>query len=142
MRVLSVNISSLEGDIAGNVARACETIRAAGPADLVILPEIFTCGYCARDLTPWAEDVSSPTFATFQALAAERDCVLGWGFAAPSGVPGKVYNAYAVAEPGRAPQVYYKTHLHPYLAGHPFNEPEFIIAGDRLGLVETRFGKL
>jgi predicted amidohydrolase len=142
MRVLSINFNSVEGDIAGNVARAIAIIRAQAPADLIILPELFTSGYCALDLTPWAETPDSSTFATFQALAEELDVVLGWGYAAPSAVPGKVYNAYAVAQPGRVPQIVHKTHLHPYHPGHQFNEPAFLVPGDRLGLVETRLGLL
>jgi predicted amidohydrolase len=141
MRVLSVNFNSVCGDIAGNVARAADVIRANMPADLVLLPELFTAGYAATDLTPWAEDAGGLTFATFQALVEELDIVLGWGFAQRADVPGKVYNAWALVEPGRAPQIVRKTHLHPYHPGHAFDEPAFLVPGGALGLVDTRLGR-
>jgi predicted amidohydrolase len=145
MRVLSVNFCSREGDIAGNVARAASLIRAhhaADPVDLVVLPELFTSGYCALDLTPWAETPGSPTFATFAALAAELDVVIGWGFAERSDVPGMVYNAYALLEPGQAPVFYRKTHLHRSRPGTAFHEPGFLLPGPRLEVFPTRLGRL
>ena len=147
VRILGVCFQSVEGDIKGNVSRATALIRKAtkqSPVDLVVLPELFTCGYCDMNLQPWAEDQKSDTFGTFDAfgtLANELDAVIGWGFAESSGSQ-KVYNSYALVEPGGRVSIVRKTHLHISTPGTRANEPEFLLPGDRLGIVDTRFGRL
>jgi predicted amidohydrolase len=144
IRVLGVSVDSAEGDVAGNVERAVDSVvrefRQA-PADLVVLPELFTCGYCALDLTPWAEDATGETVRRFERLANELDCTICFGFA-ESGDGRRVYNSLAVVEPGRPPAVVRKTHLHRSAPSSASNEPEFLLAGDELGLVRSRLGLL
>ena len=143
-RILGVCFRSREGAVAENVERAERVIREAARenrVDLVVLPELFTSGYCAPDLTPWAEDEGSETFRRFAALARELDTVIGWGFAG-RGDGRRVYNSYAVIEPGRPPAIVRKTHLHRSQPGSPIDEPAFLLPGDQLGLVDTRLGRL
>jgi len=144
MRVLGVSFATTEGDISGNVNGGVAMVRdfcQTQPVDLVIFPEMFTCGYCALDLTPWAEDEHSETFSILGWLAAEIDAIVGWGFAERA-APGKVRNSFALIEPGRAPTVVRKTHLHISQPGTRENEPEFLLPGDALGIVDTRIGRL
>jgi len=133
-----------EGDVAGNVARALDTVARVVrqlPADLVVLPELFSCGYCASDLTPWAEGSGGETVRRFDELARELDCTICFGFA-EAGDGRRVYNSSAVVEPGRPPAVVRKTHLHRSAPGTAANEPEFLLAGEALGLVPSRLGLL
>lgn len=105
IRVLGVGFDSAEGDVAGNVAGALETVRRAvreSPADLVVLPELFTCGYCGLDLTPWAEPLGGETVRRFHELARDLDCTICFGLA-EAGDGRRVYNSCAVVEPGRPP---------------------------------------
>ena len=144
MRVLGVSIATHEGDVSGNVARGVGMVREfcqSQPVDLVIFPEMFTCGYCALDLSPWAEDQSSATFPAFRALTEEIEAVVGWGFAERA-TPGKVYNSFALLEPGKPPAIVRKTHLHISTPGTRENEPEYLLPGDELGIVDTHLGRL
>jgi omega-amidase len=144
VRVLGVGFDSAEGDVAGNVAGALETVRRAvreSPADLVVLPELFTCGYCGLDLTPWAQPSGGEAVQRFHELARDLDCTICFGLA-ESGDGRRVYNSCAVVEPGRPPAVVRKTHLHRSVPGTAANEPEFLLAGDALGLVPSRLGLL
>jgi len=144
MRLLGVSFVTKEGDISGNISGGVAMVRAfcqTQPVDLVVFPEMFTCGYCALDLTPWAEDKHSETFNILDRLAEEIDAIVGWGFAEWA-APGKVRNSFALIEPGKAPTVVRKTHLHISQPGTRENEPEFLLPGDTLGIVDTRIGRL
>ena len=144
MKVLGVNFLTQECEVKQNVEKAIRFIRswlAEYPADLVILPEFFTCGYCKMDLQPYAEQADGPSVKAFMDLAEELDVIIGFGFMEDSGKP-KPYNTYALIEPGRPIYYYRKTHLHISEPGTAFNEPEMMIAGDSLGIVDTRLGRL
>src|SRR6476620_7163036 len=55
IRILGVPFTSKEGEVAANVEGAIRLIReemAKSPVDLVVLPELFTCGYAGPDLSP------------------------------------------------------------------------------------------
>jgi predicted amidohydrolase len=144
IKVLALQFDSIPGDVGGNVSRAIEQVRSFvdhTPVDLVVLPELFTCGYAGTDLSAFAEDSKDATFEAFRSLAEDLDLVIGWGFPHKSG-SHQVYNSFAVIEPGRTPQIVHKTHLHRSQTDDRVNEPGFLMPGDRLGLVETRIGRL
>lgn len=144
MKVLGVHFQSEEGQIQKNVENAVELIRFLvknRPVDLVLLPELFTSGYCATNLKPYAESRKGNSVNTFAELAEELDVVVGLGFVEDSG-QDKPYNSYALIEPGKPVYFYHKTHLHISDRGSRINEPEHFLAGDSLGLVDTRLGRL
>ena len=101
----------------------------------------YTCGYCGKDLSPWAESPDSETFRIFGALAEEIDALIGWGFAERTG-SRRVYNSFALLGPDQPVSVVHKTHLHMSGPGSRANEPDLLVAGDRLGLVNTRVGRM
>ncbi|MFA6133112.1 MAG: carbon-nitrogen hydrolase family protein [Phycisphaerae bacterium] len=144
VKILCIPYTSVEKDTTANVAGVLEIIdaeMAKERADLVVLPELFTCGYAAPNLAPYAEPLKGPSFAKFKACSEKWDVLLGYGFAECSG-GDRVYNSWALLEPGKEPHVYRKTHLHPAAAGSPVNEPEFLLAGDKLEPFATRLGTL
>ena len=144
MKVLGVNFLSKEGQVQENVARAIELVRfwlRNHPVDLVLLPEMFTAAYCSTNLLPYAESKDGDSVKAFSKLAEELDVIIGFGFVEDSG-QDKPYNSYAVIEPGKPAYFYRKTHLHISQPGSRINEPEYLLAGDALGLVDTRLGKL
>ena len=144
MKVLGINFLSREGQVRENVARAIELIRfwlRTQPADLVLLPELFTCAYCSTDLKPYAESRDGDSVSAFAQLAGELDIIVGFGFVEDSG-RDKPYNSYAIIESGNPVCFYRKSHLHISHAGSRINEPEYLLAGDALGLVDTRLGRL
>ena len=143
MRILGVPFRSEEGQIAANVEAACRIIRdemRKESVDLVVLPELFTAGYCSLDLEPYAEDLDGDSMRSFGELSQELDTVIGFGFAERSG-ERRVYNSWALVEPGGATHVYRKTHLHP--TGYDrANEPDFLLPGQSLEPFDTRLGKI
>ena len=144
MKILGVQFKSKEGQVQKNVTRAIELIRALvknKPVDLVLLPELFTSGYCGTQLKTDAESKEGDSVTAFSELARELDVVVGFGFVEDSG-RGKPYNSYALIEPNKPVYSYHKTHLHVSRPGARFNEPEYFLAGDSLGLVNTRLGRI
>src|SRR5512133_3124609 len=135
MNILGLQCCTEEGAVERNVAHAAELIRrhvAAQKTDLVVLPELATCGYAGSDFRPWAEPGDGPSVTRFARLATELDVLIGFGFAEAAG--GEVFNSWALVEPGRPPFVYRKIHLHHARAGNDFaDEPRFFTSGDRLG---------
>lgn len=141
IKILGIPFQSQEGQIEANVNAAIQTIRremAKERADLVVLPELFTCGYCGFDLSPYAEAVDGVTVRKFTELSRELDVLIGFGFAESSG-KRKVYNSWILIEPGKR-HLYRKTHLHPTAAGGKTNEPEFLLPGKSLEPFATRLG--
>lgn len=143
MRILGLPYTTAEGTIAANVDGAIRIIRQelkTDPVDLVVLPEMFTAGYAAADLAPYAEPVNGPSMTKFRKCSDELGVTIGYGFAETSGQK-RVYNSWALLEPGSDVQIYRKTHLHPSCQPR-VNEPDFLLAGDSLEPMATRLGKL
>ena len=144
VRCLAVCFDSEEGNIQANVSLAERSIRgftSIRPVDLVVLPELFTCGYCATDFAPWAEDESSPTFGAFRRLAEEIDAIVSWGFVKRAG-GARPYNCCALLEPGKPTVFASKSHLNLSRPGSKGAETEFFSPGEYLGVFDTRIGRL
>src|SRR4051812_13329866 len=101
------------GDVTGNAAkaRAARDRAKADGADLLVLPELFMCGYPPEDL------VLKPAFqaacrAAVEELARET---AGGGPAILIGTPwvedGKLYNACALLDDGRIASLRFKANL-------------------------------
>src|SRR5207302_11162006 len=133
-----------EGQVEANVKAAIQITRqemAKDPVDLVVLPELFTCGYCGYDLSPYAESANGPSARKFAELSRELDVLIGFGFA-ESSAKKRVYNSWMLIEPGSKRHLYRKTHLHPTSAGGKTNEPELFLPGQSLEPFVTRLGSL
>lgn len=144
VKILGIPFVSQECRIEANVDAAIHIIReemAKDRVDLVVLPELFTCGYCGLDLSPYAEPADGPSVQKFMALSRELDVLIGFGFAERSGQK-RVYNTWALIEPDSKRHLYRKTHLHPTSAGGKTNEPEFLLPGASLEPFATRLGSI
>ncbi len=136
LRIALAQLNPVVGDIAGNAARLERTrSEAAGlGADLVLLPELFICGYPPEDL------VRKPAFANACREAIEDLATrLGPGPAVLVGTVwpdgDKVYNAMALVEDGRIAAVRYKVDLPNY---GPFDEKRVFDAGPLPGPISFR----
>jgi NAD+ synthase (glutamine-hydrolysing) len=118
MRIAIAQIDTMIGDFAGNLAKAreaCGRARAAG-ADLLLLPELATCGYPPMDLLerPSFLSESARALEELAALSRELPIVAGAIVEVPAGRPRRIANAAVALEEGRVAHVQAKTLLPTY----------------------------
>ncbi|MGA7807961.1 NAD+ synthase [Bradyrhizobium sp.] len=125
------------GDVEGNAAKArAARVRARDDgADLVVLPELFICGYPPEDL------VLKPAFqaacrAAIETLARETaDGGPAMLIGSPWVEEGKLYNACALLDGGRVAAIRYKANLPNYGV---FDEKRLFARGPAAGPVIIR----
>jgi predicted amidohydrolase len=139
------------GEPDANRAHAADLARIAGEgSDLVVLPEMFTTGYClARLANGLADRDGEPTSSLLSSLARELKVHVVATFANQRG--GRVFNTMTVHGPdGRSLAIYDKVHLVPMMDEHKWLAPgerlaTCDIAGVRAGLAicyDLRFPEL
>jgi N-carbamoylputrescine amidase len=100
MRVAAVQARSLPGQVEANLEHAARlTGQAAGQgARLVVLPELFSCGYLpSRAVWDAAEPRGGPTERWLAATAGRLDIYLGAGTAQADG--SDFFNVFILAGP-------------------------------------------
>ena len=136
-KITLAQLNPTVGDVEGNAAkaRAARERAAADGADLVLLPELFICGYPPEDL------VLKPAFQAACRAAVEslaRETADG-GPAMLIGSPwvdeGKLYNACALLDAGRIAALRYKCNLPNYGV---FDEKRLFARGPAAGPVTVK----
>src|SRR6516165_27153 len=115
-KITLAQLNPTVGDVEGNAAKArvARSRAAADGSDLVVLPELFLCGYPPEDL------VLKPAFqatcrAAVEALARETaDDGPAMLIGSPWVEDGKLYNAYALLAGGRVAALRFKVNLPNY----------------------------
>lgn len=111
VRVVCCELAPVVGDLDGNLARTAAAVHAAvaAGAQIVVLPELVTSGYC----------FASPAEARSLAIPADHPALSGWGASgavviggfAELGGDGLIFNSAVLVDPGGVRAVYRKTHL-------------------------------
>ena len=96
-----------------NLMHASLLINELETVDLIVLPELFTCGYSREtfeNLKELAENEQGKSFQVFSHIAKERNCHICFGF--PEIKNGKYYISQAVINPkGKVEVIYSKQHM-------------------------------
>ncbi len=130
-------------DLDGNRRDSTAAIRqaVAGGADIVVLPELVTCGYVFETRDEAASVAITPRHVVFEDWAAEaskaadRSAIVIGGFC-EQGDDHLLYNSAAVVDGSGVVAVYRKTHLWD-------REKLFFEPGDQPPpVIHTRFGRL
>jgi NAD+ synthase len=136
-RITLAQLNPTVGDVSGNAAKARaarEKAQAEG-ADLLLLPELFICGYPPEDL------VLKPAFqaACREAVEALARETAGGGPAVLIGTPwvedDKLYNACALLDGGRIAALRFKANLPNYGV---FDEKRLFARGPAAGPVTVK----
>ncbi len=115
MKVTILQRDIVWGNPVLNVERADAAIRALPDADLYILPEMFSTGFCTQP-EGMAETADSDTLHWMQRTAVVRNCAVAGSVAV--GQDGKFYNRFYFVHPDGKVEHYDKKHLFTYGGEH------------------------
>lgn len=118
--------------------------EAAGSgADIVVLPEMFSCPYDREYFRVFAERGHRDTWERLSAWARENRVLLVGG-SIPESEDGRLYNSCFVFDAeGRQLACHRKVHLFDVdLPGMSFHESHTFTPGDRITVVDTEFGRI
>lgn len=115
-------------DVPANLARARELLAASGEAELLVLPELFLCGYELADVEPLAVELEGPELEALRAAARAAGTAVVVGAAEATG-DGVANSALCIDGTGELAGVYRKVHLFGA-------EREAYVPGDELVTVE------
>jgi len=136
MRVVCVQVATVDGEISANRKQALhltEQALAEG-ADLAILPELVTTGYCTNDYTMVAEDLDGPTVSAFAKVARTYDSGIAVGLVTRT-PDGRAQNDSVLVGPDGVIGTYAKSHL--CVNDDPrVDESTAFAAGQQLGLFD------
>lgn len=112
MKIALIQMSLTWCDTAANLRRAEELIANAPGADIYVLPEMFTTGFCMEPKYI-AEPMEGPSLAWMQSMAAKKNAAIVGSVAALSPDGGYRNRMYFV-EPNGKVTYYDKRHLFSY----------------------------
>jgi predicted amidohydrolase len=110
VRLAIVQTNPVFGEAESNT-EAAKALMKGAPADLYVLPELFTTGYNFIDeseVETAAEPVEGLTFQSLLSFAQESSCYVAYGFAERA---DHIYNSAALLGPDGLVGLYRKVHL-------------------------------
>lgn len=111
MKIAVIQQDILWKDKKGNLQQATAAIRRAGKADVYVLPEMFTTGFC-MDPAAIAEPEGGIVLSWMRQIAGEMDAAVAGSVAVESN--GKYFNRFYFVQPDGSFASYDKRHLFTY----------------------------
>lgn len=130
MKITLIQTDLLWNDPTGNRAQFEQKIAEAGSADLIVLPEMFSTGFCTQPRLA-AEPLGGETLPWMKRIAQKTDCALAGSVAVEEN--GNYFNRFYFVKPDGSVSQYDKRHLFTYGGEHK----EFT-AGDKRVIVEYK----
>lgn len=148
MKVLSVQVDTETGKVERNYERAFVMLEAGlklYEPDVVLFPEGFASYLASTDMTAFAEDVPGATTERFCRYSKDHDVMIAFGLIRRDPKGRGMYNTIVLIDRGQIIGLYDKTHLtvdHRPGLSELKNESRMFLPGEKLGLFDTRFGRL
>ncbi len=114
-------------------------------ADIIVLPEIFTCEYNAKTFPVYAFDKKSEYYKSIQDIAMSTRKYLVAGSIPELSDDGKIYNTSFVFDPDGIELCYHrKAHLFDIdvVGGQHFKESETLSSGSTVTVFDTPFARI
>ncbi|MDA0328568.1 MAG: carbon-nitrogen family hydrolase [Gemmatimonadetes bacterium] len=122
-RIALVQLSVVDGDVDANLVRAERLLGAAPPADLYLLPELWSTGYGHTVWERAAAESTPEVVAWLRDVAAQRRATVG-GSLISRDQGGRLVNRFWLVGPDGEAAWYDKGHLF-----SPLQEPAYLAAG-------------
>ena len=137
MRVTSIQLEIKDRPKEQNLEHVLSLLDQAPASDLILLPEIWPCGYFSFDrYRAESEPLNGPVVAAFQKKAIERDCYILMGSIVERDVED-LFNASLLLNPqGQIIARYRKIHLF----GYKSEEKRILTPGKEVVVAETPWG--
>lgn len=131
-------------EVEDNIKTASEMIKSAAQqgADIVCLPEMFSCPYKSKNFPIYGEKQGGYTYTALQNFAKENNIILVGG-SVPEDDGGKIYNtSYSFDTKGNLIGKHRKVHLYDVdvQGGISFMESKTLSAGNKATLIDTDQG--
>jgi predicted amidohydrolase len=138
MRIASIQLEMADRPKAKNIKHAMAMIDQVPDADLMLLPEIWPCGFFSFDrYAADSEALDGPTVQAFRAKARKRRCHLVMGSLVERNAE-KLYNTTVLIDPtGEIIACYRKIHLF----GYQSDETKLLTPGQEIVVVDTPWGR-
>ena len=138
MRVTSIQLAMSDQPKEKNIEHALSLIDQAPPSDLILLPEIWPCGFFSFDRYKHdSETIDGPTVNALKAAARKRSCHIFMGSMVEK-VGSHLYNTSTLLNPaGEIAARYRKIHLF----GYESEETNLLKPGEDVVVADTPWGK-
>ena len=138
MKVASLQLEMADRAKEKNVGKALALTERVPEADLILLPEIWPCGFFAFDrYASESEPLEGPTVTAFRQKAAERRCHILMGSLVERDADGLFNTTVFIGPGGEIIARYRKIHLF----GYQSDETRLLTPGKEIVVVDTPWGR-
>jgi predicted amidohydrolase len=138
MKVASIQIEMADRPKADNVEHALSAVDGVPAADLILLPEIWPCGFFSFDrYAAESEALDGPTVSAFRLKACERRCHLVMGSLVERDGDRLFNTTVFIGPDGEIIAPYRKIHLF----GYQSDETKLLTPGKDIVVADTPWGR-
>jgi predicted amidohydrolase len=138
MKVASIQLDMADRPKADNIKHALSAVDGVPAADLILLPEIWPCGFFAFDrYAAESETLDGPTVNAFKRKARERRCHILMGSLVERDEEALYNTTVLIGPDGEIIARYRKIHLF----GYQSDETKLLTPGREIVVVESPWGR-